>query len=84
MFICIHNTTTALIRRYGSGQPMAILKYACSYILLYMYFIKTLFMQMIIRLKEFLKRDNITVDERIFETGDGIAGLGDIPFVSIL
>ena len=41
-------------------------------------------MQMITRLKELLKRDNITVNERIFETEDGIASLGDTPFVSIL
>lgn len=37
---------------------------------------------MITRLKELLKRDNIFVDERKFETEDGIAGLGDTPFVS--
>lgn len=37
---------------------------------------------MITRLKELLKRDNIFVNERKFETEDGIAGLGDTPFVS--
>ena len=73
------------LRRYSSGQPMAILKCACSHILyMTLYFIKTLFVQMITRLKELLKKDNITVDERIFETEDGIASLGDTPFVSIL
>jgi hypothetical protein len=38
---------------------------------------------MITRLKDLLKKDNIIVDERKFETEDGIAGLGDTPFVSI-
>lgn len=47
------------------------------------YLISSFIPQMITRLKELLKRDNITVDERIFETEDGIAGLGDTPFVSI-
>ena len=39
---------------------------------------------MITRLKELLKRDNIFVNEGKFETEDGIAGLGDTPFVSII
>ena len=34
------------------------------------------------RLKELLDRDNIEYDERKFETEDGIAGLGERPFVS--
>ena len=33
------------------------------------------------RLQKLLKRDNITFNERIFETEDGIAGLGEEPFV---
>ena len=34
------------------------------------------------RLKELLNSDNIEYDERKFETEDGIAGLGERPFVS--
>ena len=39
--------------------------------------------QTISRLKVLLKRDNITFNERSFETEDGIAGLGENAFVSV-
>lgn len=38
-------------------------------------------LQTMIRLQKLLKRDNITYSKRIFETEDGIIGLGAEPFV---